>query len=286
MNKLTPVRPTNKTPLDIYKDKLKKIAARHPESLLALIILSACGGGSETQEATSVSYSGAVVKGPLQNATVFLDYDGDGVLGGSEPSIRTAADGSFTLSGTVSGVGFVAQTDETTIDTSSGEVLDDVVLKAPAGSSVVTPTTTIMEEAGISADEVVAVLGLPAGVDPTSFNPFAADADPTMALAVEKVSQQVMTTVKSIASAVEGGGADASDAFSLAIESVVEVVKEKVEAVATGDQIADDAAIDFTDTAALQEITEKVLRQSLRVILEPLTHLIVLQTVLSLQFQT
>ena len=46
----------------------------------------------------------------------------------------------------------MAQIDETTIDTSSGEVLDDVVLKAPAGSTVVTPTTTIMEEAGISAE--------------------------------------------------------------------------------------------------------------------------------------
>ena len=168
----------------------------------------------------------------MQNATVFLDYDGDGILGSDEPSIRTAADGSFALTGSVAGVGFVAQTDETTVDTSSGEILDDVVLKAPAGSSVVTPTTTIMEEAGISAEEVVAVLGLPAGVDPTTFNPFAEDSDPEIALAVEKVSQQVMTTVKSIASAVEGGGADAGDAFSLAIESVVEVVKEKADAVA------------------------------------------------------
>ena len=30
-----------------------------------------------TQEVASVSYSGAVVKGPFKNATVFLDYDGD-----------------------------------------------------------------------------------------------------------------------------------------------------------------------------------------------------------------
>ena len=45
-----------------------------------------------------------------------------------------------------------------------------------------------------------------------------------------------MTTVKSIASAVEGGGADAGDAFSLAIESVVEVVKEKAEAAASGER--------------------------------------------------
>ena len=60
--------------------------------------------------------------------------------------VRTNQDGSFELAGTVSGVGFVAQTDSSTIDTSSGEVLDNVVLKAPSGSSLVTPTTTIMEE--------------------------------------------------------------------------------------------------------------------------------------------
>ena len=120
--KLVPL-PTSSIPTLISKKSLRRLAAKHPESLLALIILSACGGGSSTEEeVASISYSGAVVKGPLENATVFLDYDGDGVLGADEPFVRTAEDGSFSLSGTVSGVGFVAQTDETTIDTSSGEV--------------------------------------------------------------------------------------------------------------------------------------------------------------------
>ena len=85
-------------------------------SILALLALSACGGssgngdgvgngadsdgdgplgGGETPE--PISYTGAVVKGPLENATVFLDYDNDGVLGLDEPSIRTASDGSFSL---------------------------------------------------------------------------------------------------------------------------------------------------------------------------------------------
>ena len=41
---------------------------------------------------------------------------------------------------------------------------------------------------------------------------FAEDSDQNLP-AVEKLSQQVMTTVKSIASAVEGGGADAGAAF-------------------------------------------------------------------------
>ena len=138
------------------------------------------------------------------------------------------------MSSTQQDVGFVAQTDATTVDTSSGEVLADVVLKAPTGSSVITPTTTIMKEANITKEEVVSILGLPTNVDPTTFNPFAADADPDVALAVEKVAQQVMTTVKSIASAVEGSGGTANDAFEVAIKSVVKVVQEKVEEVQAG----------------------------------------------------
>ena len=172
--------------------KKKKAKALSSMPFLSLLTLTACGGGSNTSDApgdsapATTAYSGSVIKGPLQNALVFLDYDGDGVLGADEPSVRTASDGSFSVDGTMSGVSFVAQTDSTTLDTSSGEILDNVVLKAPSGSTVVTPATTIMKEAGITKEEVSAVLGLPAGVDPTSFNPYSADADPAVALAVEK----------------------------------------------------------------------------------------------------
>ena len=228
-------------------------------------MLSACGGGSggsgsgsdSAGQPSAVSYSGAVIKGPLENALVYLDYDGDGVLGADEPSVRTNSDGSFELSGTVDGVGFVAQTDSNTVDTSSGEILDNVVLKAPSGSSVVTPTTTIMEEAGISAEEVVAVLGLPVGVDPTTFNPYSAGADPETALAVEKVSQQVMTTVTAVSSAVEGAGVDKAAAFAVALETVVEVVKEKAEAV-KADPAAGGSKADLSNTEEISKVTEKV----------------------------
>ena len=180
---------------DLQKELMKRGFTRTQSAFpfLSLLAVSACGGGGGGTPApappTPVSYSGSVIKGPLENALVFLDYDGDGLLGSDEPSIRTGSDGSFSLEGNVSGVGFVAQTDSTTVDKSSGEILDNVVLKAPSGSSVVTPATTIMQEAGITKDEVSKVLGLPAGVDPTSFNPYSADVDPETALAVEKVSQ-------------------------------------------------------------------------------------------------
>ena len=48
-----------------------------------------------------------------------------------------------------------------------------------------------------------------------------------MALAVEKVAHQVMTTVTAISSAVEGSGASSEDAFLLAVASVADIVQEK-----------------------------------------------------------
>jgi hypothetical protein len=64
-------------------------------SPLTLLVLSACG--SRSSDSGYETYSGSVIKGPLENALVFLDYNGDGVLGADEPSVRTGADGSFSL---------------------------------------------------------------------------------------------------------------------------------------------------------------------------------------------
>lgn len=253
-------------------EKKKQNTALSTLPILSLLVLSACGGSSEGEvdpgttpitpapdpdPVVPVPYSGSVIKGPLENALVFLDYDGDGVLGADEPSVRTNADGSFEVDGNVEGVGFVAQTDSTTVDTSSGEVLDNVVLKAPSGSSVVTPATTIMQEAGITKEEVSAVLGLPEGVDVTSFNPYSADADPEVALAVEKVSQQVMTTITAVSSAVEGAGASSAAAFAVALETVVEVVKEKA-AVVKENPAAVVEVLDLSKTEEIAAVTQKV----------------------------
>ena len=84
-----------------------------------------------------------------------------------------------------------------------------------------------MQEAGLSSNEVGAILGLPEGVDATKFNPFSSDTDTTTALAVEKVAHQVMTTVTALQSAIEGAGVATEDVFSIALESLVEKVVEK-----------------------------------------------------------
>ena len=76
--------------------KIKRIYAVSPLSLLAL---SACGGGSSSEGDSAqnalINLSGNVLNGPLKNALVFIDRDGDGVQGNLEPNLRTTATGQY-----------------------------------------------------------------------------------------------------------------------------------------------------------------------------------------------
>ena len=231
-------------------------------SPLALIALSAC----RSPYSANTAVNGNIVKGPLSNALVFLDLDGDNVLDANEQSVRTDADGKFSISTTASSYKIVALTDDSTVDTSSGSVLAGVTLTAPKGASVVTPTTTLMEEGGLTAEQVAEVLDLPDGVDPLTFNPFAAGVDAAQALAVEKVSQQIMTAVSSFASAAEGAGASEKGAFTAALNSVVDVVKVKAEKINDPNAVAGDKKIDFTKTADLDLIKAKVADEAEKIV--------------------
>lgn len=213
-------------------------------SVLSLVAVSACRSPFVPLDA-----EGNVIKGPLNNALVFFDYNQNGLLDSNEPFTRTREDGSFNLGGK-KGYSFTVLTDETTVDRSSGEILSNVVLKAPEGSSVVTPTTTIMEETGLNGKQVGAILGLPEEVDPTQFNPFAENIDKDLALAVEKVSHQVMTTITAISSAIEGSGAESDQAFSVALGAVVDIVQQRGSAL---EENADaDVSINFSSKSDIK----------------------------------
>ena len=62
----------------------------------------------------------------------------------------------------------------------------------------------MIQEGGLTSEQVATILNLPEGIDPLTFNPFEAGVDATKALEVEKVSQQIMTALSSFASAAEG----------------------------------------------------------------------------------
>lgn len=259
------------------KVKKKLIKTGQPFNLFVFgSLLSACnsGGDSIIGPVTTTSLTGAVIKGPLQGALVYADSDGDGI-GDGDP-IMTGSDGSYTISATNANATIIAITSDDTVDTSSGEILSGVTLKAPAGSSVVTPATTILEaQPDLEPAQLAVALGIPttaadgSAIDLMSFNPYSADADPAAALAAEKAAQQVMVTIKAVSAAAEGAGMDASDAFESAMASVAEVVSEVAEKI---DVSSDDAIkeaeqsissgttqkMDFSNTEVLKEISSTV----------------------------
>jgi hypothetical protein len=135
-----------------FKNKQKSLTP------LGLLTLAACGGGSGGGSSVSVSnpssyvVAGSAVAGPIDGAVAFVDYDEDGVLDiADEPYAYTDSDGDFSLTSTDADAPIIVTTDSTTagglsvsaIDTSSDTSLSGITLKAPNGSSVVSPTSTV-----------------------------------------------------------------------------------------------------------------------------------------------
>ena len=234
---------------------------------LGFIFLAACGGGGTntgiggtsgggtsgggTSGGGGYNVTGSVIKGPLSNSLVGLDYNNDGSVTGAEPIVRTDSEGNYTLPSNNSSYTVIATTDDTTVDTFSGSVLSGVTLKSPQDAKFVTPTTTLMVEANLSADQVASVLGLPDGVDPLIFNPYDPDADVDKALAVEKASYQIINVLTAFSSAVEGAGANQAVAFMHALDSVVAVVKIKATNLSDPDASDADKSLDLTNDTDL-----------------------------------
>ena len=230
-------------------------------SFLTLFTLTACGGGIGGGGSIfgSGGTIGSAIKGPIQGAIAFLDVDSDGMLdASSEPYAYTDADGNYSIDSTVSAP-LVVITDSSKIlpgsgltisavDTSSGVSLDGVTLKAPAGASVVTPTTTLVAETGQSATAIAEALGL-SGVNLLTYNPYADGVSATdeTALAVEKIQTQIVTTVKAMAAAASAQGVAATTASETAFASVAAVISNKS---------ASDP-IDFTDADDIDDMVDQ-----------------------------
>ena len=180
----------------------------------------ACGGGSESSNNVS-TYSGHAIKGPLQNATVFADLNKNGKLDANEPNTLSSSDGSFSFNTSATDFEIVVTTTKDTIDTSSGESFDGLTLKAPIGADVVSPLTTMFTESNLSKEKLADILGL-GDIDVLAFDPFAAGADATEALRVEKAAHQTQLTLNAIAASGKEAGLSDQNAKALAIEAMSE----------------------------------------------------------------
>ena len=237
--------------------------------------LVGCGGKNSDTGSTNTSISlpttttpninllqGTVVKGPLNNALVFVDYNNNGIMDAGEPSTRTKSDGSFSLQSAIPGSGFVAISDDKTTDTFTGQPMSGVTLKAPAGATVVTPATTLYVEIKESDPEIkttdlASALGL-GDVNILDFNPFSKDADPVLALKTEKVSSQIITTITSISAAGEGAGATKDKAYEKALSAVTSVISTKIKSAGNDNSQEQSSSsstkIDFADNSLLSEV--------------------------------
>jgi len=165
---------------------------------------------------SKIQTPGIVINGYLSGATVFADANGNGQLDPGEAATTTDANGNFTLSG---GSGPLVAFGGT--DTSTGLAFKGQ-LSAPAGSTVITPLTTLLND--LSSDpsaeqKVLSDLGLSSSLDLTTLDPIAAaQAGDATGAAAEAAGAKVYDTVSLIASTLaSAGGAFASgvkDAFS------------------------------------------------------------------------
>ena len=241
-------------------------------SPLSLLALAACGGGSSDGVSSAAAIaSGNVQNGPLANAWAFLDLNGNGVYDSAvETQVRTEASGGsnsagyYSISTTATDYTLIAYTDATTIDTTTGSAYGaGVVLKAPMGSTKITPNTTLVESVmtantGLTAAEasakIAVAMGLPAGMDVLTYDAYAdqssmTTAQKTEALAVQKANNKIMTVVNTFAAVADGSGMTAAASFDLAMGSMADVVKAKVTAGTALDFVTDMAAI-VTDVKA------------------------------------
>ncbi len=173
--------------------------------------------------------TGKLADGYIRDATVYIDVAGTLV----DTGVVTNASGNFFLPATTPGG--IATAGHTivaiggvNIDTG---VPNTIVYKAPAGSTTVSPLTTLVQSyvqanggtAESAATAVQSALGLPAGVDLLTFDPLAADPGDADAVSVQKAAAQI-ATIAMLAASAPAGGATAASAGQEVIDNLVTTV--------------------------------------------------------------
>ncbi|MDK9721251.1 MAG: FecR domain-containing protein [Rhodospirillales bacterium] len=174
---------------------------------------------------TTVSLSGRAIDGYISGATVFLDADNDGALDSGEIWTTTDSQGNYTLSSTDTSAPIVlfGGTDISTNQALVG------TLKAPAGSTVVTPLTTMMQSmmaGGLSEasaqSQIATMLGISSLPDLNSFDPVATSSsgsgsEVAQAAQVMKAAIQVQNMVTTMSALMVGAGGVTAAAATAAI---------------------------------------------------------------------
>ncbi|MEI6299798.1 MAG: Ig-like domain-containing protein, partial [Betaproteobacteria bacterium] len=186
---------------------------------------AAAGAAVTTAAAGPAAITGAVADGYVRGAKIYIDENGNGIADASEDTgVVTDAAGKFTLQTTK--VGAILAVGGVNIDTG---VVNTLVLKAPTGSTVINPLTTMVQAyleahptATIAAAETIVQngLGLP-NIDLLSYDPLSAgDAN---AVAVQKKAAQ-LASVLIIAASDPSGTLTAAEAANAVIGNLLTAI--------------------------------------------------------------
>ena len=183
-------------------------------AITSAVLLAACGGGGDSPAAppapTTVDVPTRVIDGPLGNALVCLDKNGNGACDAGEPSARTAADGRATLKVDPADVGkfaLLALADATTVDSASGAVTVPFSLRTPADqSAVISPLTTIvaaqMDVSGLGSAQAAGTVQDAAGITVSMFADYSTGSDDA-AKSASALARFLVVAKQSAASALQ-----------------------------------------------------------------------------------
>jgi hypothetical protein len=203
---------------------MKKQHMAHALTLCSVAFLVACGGGGGDGGAGPTTLNGVALKGPLNNAMACADVNGNGLCDdGAANQVRTNPDGSFTLNLALP-VPILVVTDANTKDDRGNKMTEGTVLKAPAGSTVVSVATTMIS-AGATNDQVATALGYPIGTDFKNLNPFKTGGSNADQYKFETSAMQVYTAISAIASGASSTGASSGAAFDGAFKALADKAK-------------------------------------------------------------
>lgn len=217
--------------------------------------------------------SGNAINGYLANAFVWHDNNNDGRWDSSEPYAFTNAKGAF--SDLVAGPGTLRVTgltdelraqltdepSEATIDISTGNAFAGI-FSAPAGSTVITPLTTLVVATGgdpAKLDALKAALGIPDGLNLSNFDPLAALANPNadsaslaMALGAQNAAVKVSNLLAMASSTLGSGGSfDLSAVVGGVAESLVVAAVQAASQGSTANMLNNPAVMQQAMSAAV-----------------------------------
>jgi len=209
-------------------------------------LLTACpGNGSGGGVASVVAPTGHVVDGSVKAATVLFDLNDDGICGGALAAnapenlaanqTTTDASGNFTYPAGIAATHIVCAIGGT--DISTGATLVGT-LKAPAGSTQVTPLTTLVQAvidaapagskptAAAAATTIATNLGLGTTINLLTADPVAlAATTPKLAQSTTAVQTLLVQAANNVAAAATGAAPTAAQTTALYSSAIAGVAK-------------------------------------------------------------